>query len=54
MNRFKIQSCVSVIALSLATLATPAIAQKAPAADAKNDTLSEIVVTASTGSPRLS
>jgi len=49
MNRLKIQSCVSVIALSLATLASPAIAQQAPAKDAKNDTLSEIVVTASTG-----
>lgn len=53
MKRLSIQSCASVIGLAVASLSTPAFAQAAaPAAAAKQaegDTLSEIVVTASTG-----
>lgn len=50
-----IQSCASVVALAMASLSTPVLAQAAAPADAaatdkaEGDTLSEIVVTASTG-----
>lgn len=53
MKRLKIQSCASVFGLAVASLSMPAFAQSpAPTAadtQAESDTLSEIVVTASTG-----